>query len=114
MNARFVIRLTDLSNALGNSSGKRQELLALKPHVILDDRKGGVRQQVHPLQNGAIKLEWVVLVTRGEDRNRCLRNGRAVLGGNDLRHRLFLGKRRGVRRCVAACRRGGTGRTAWR
>ena len=96
MDARLVVGVADLLDALRDVGREGKQLLPFQAHVILDDGEGGVRQQVHPLQDRAVELERVVLVAGGEDRDRRFRDGRAVLGRDDLRHRLLVRKRGGV------------------
>src|SRR5262249_46823397 len=65
-------------------------------------------QQLGTLQDGAVELQRVVLVTGGENRDWHSGEGRAVLSGDDLGHGLLMRQCHGVQQSlgepVAHCR----------
>ena len=80
MDARLVVGVADLLDAFRDVGRESKQLLPFQADVILNNGEGGMRQQVRSLQDRAIELERVVLVTGGEAGDRRLRDGRAVFG----------------------------------
>ena len=57
MDARLVVGIADLFDALRNVASEGKQFLPSRPDVLLDDREGRMRQQLHALQDGAIELK---------------------------------------------------------
>src|SRR5262249_57421234 len=79
MDARLVVGIADFLDPLRDIGREGQQLLALQPNVIFDDRKGRMRQQVDALENGAIKLQGIGLVAAGQSPYWRFRDRRTVL-----------------------------------
>ena len=78
MDARPIIAIADLADALRDLAREGDELLALEPDMLLDQGEGGVRQELDALQDHPVELQRIVLVAGGEDRDGLRRDLAAI------------------------------------
>src|SRR5580700_1184840 len=108
MDARPIIAVADLADALRDLTREGDELLALEPDMLLDQSEGSVRQELDALQDHSVELQRIVLVAGGEDGNGLRRDLACVFRGDHLRHREFPGESRGMKESLgeAVAKRG--------